>query len=72
MTLQDIIKNGLALGLEEVEVYVSTSESNSLKLNDGELDAYNMKEIFGVSKEVTFSTNCFKTVLTLSSSKVSV
>ena len=49
MTLQDIIKNGLQLGLEEVEVYVSTSESNSLKLNDGELDAYNMKEIFGVS-----------------------
>ena len=49
MTLQDIIKNGLALGLEEVEVYVSTSESNSLKLNDGKLDAYNMKEIFGVS-----------------------
>ena len=36
MTLQDIIKNGLQLGLEEVEVYVSTSESNSLKLNDGE------------------------------------
>lgn len=49
MTLQDIIKQGLALGLEEVELYVSTSESNSLKLNDGKLNAYNMKEIFGVS-----------------------
>ena len=49
MTLQEVIKQGLALGLEEVEVYVSTSESNSLKLNDGELNAYNMKEIFGVS-----------------------
>lgn len=49
MTYQDIIKRGLELGLEAVEVYASNSESNTLKLNDGELESYNVKEIFGVS-----------------------
>lgn len=49
MTYQDIIKKGLELGLEAVEVYASNSESNTLKLNDGELESYNVKEIFGVS-----------------------
>lgn len=49
MTLQKIIERGLQLGLEAVEVYSSTSESNTIKLDEGKLEAYNTKEIFGVS-----------------------
>lgn len=49
MTYQDIIKRGLELGLDAVEVYASHSESNTLKLDDGALESYNVKEIFGVS-----------------------
>ncbi len=49
MTLQGIINRGLELGLEAVEVYASTSESNTIKLDDGKLESYNMKEIFSVS-----------------------
>lgn len=49
MTYQDIINKGLALGLEAVEVYANQSESNTLKLNDGQLESYNRKELFGVS-----------------------
>lgn len=49
MTLQNVIKRGLELGLEAVEVYANTSESNTIKLDDGKLESYNMKEIFSVS-----------------------
>lgn len=49
MTLDSIIKRGLALGLEAVEVYASTSESNTIKLDDGALESYSMKELFNVS-----------------------
>ena len=49
MTLQDVIKRGLELGLEAVEVYACNSESNTLKLDEGKLESYNIKEIFGVS-----------------------
>ncbi len=49
MTLRDIINRGLELGLEAVEVYASTSESNTVKLDEGKLESYNMKELFGVS-----------------------
>lgn len=49
MELQKIIEKGLALGLEEVEVYANQSESNTLKLNDGALEAYDVKSLFGVS-----------------------
>ena len=49
MTLQQIINRGLELGLEAVEVYANTSESNSIKLDEGKLDSYNMKKLFGVS-----------------------
>ena len=34
MELRKIIERGLELGLEAVEVYANTSESNSLKLDD--------------------------------------
>lgn len=49
MTLDQIIKRGLELGLEAVEVYASTTESNSLKLDEGKLESYSMKELFSVS-----------------------
>ena len=49
MTLDQIIKRGLELGLEAVEVYASTTESNSLKLDEGKLESYSMKELFNVS-----------------------
>ncbi len=49
MTLERIIERGLELGLEAVEVYASTSESNTIKLDDGNLESYNMKELFNVS-----------------------
>lgn len=49
MTLKEIIKKGLELGLEAVEVYASTSESNTIKLDEGKLDSYNIKELFSVS-----------------------
>ncbi len=49
MTLEGIIKRGLELGLEAVEVYASTSESNTIKLDEGNLESYNMRELFSVS-----------------------
>lgn len=49
MTLERIIERGLELGLEAVEIYASTSESNTIKLDDGKLESYNMKEIFSLS-----------------------
>ena len=49
MELQKIIERGLELGLDAVEIYASTSESNSLKLDDSKLDSYNIKKIFGAS-----------------------
>lgn len=49
MTYQEIIQKGLELGLEAVEVYASNSESNTLKLDEGVLESYNRRELFGVS-----------------------
>ena len=49
MTLERIIERGLELGLEAVEVYANTSESNTIKLDEGNLESYNIKEIFSVS-----------------------
>ena len=49
MELRKIIERGLELGLEAVEIYANTSESNSLKLDDSKLDSYNIKKIFGAS-----------------------
>ena len=49
MTLERIIERGLELGLEAVEVYANTSESNTIKLDEGKLESYNIKEIFSVS-----------------------
>lgn len=49
MELQNIIKRGLELGLDAVEIYVSNSESNTIKLDNSNLESYNIKKIFGVS-----------------------
>ncbi len=49
MTLEKIIARGLELGLEAVEVYASTSESNTIKIDDGKLESYNMRELFNLS-----------------------
>ncbi len=49
MTLDRIIARGLELGLEAVEVYANTSESNTIKLDEGNLESYSMKELFNVS-----------------------
>lgn len=49
MTLEKIINRGLELGLEAVEVYAKTSESNTIKVDNGNLEAYNMQELFSVS-----------------------
>lgn len=49
MDFKQIINRGLELGLEAVEIYASNSESNTIKIDDGALDSYNIKKIFGVS-----------------------
>lgn len=49
MTLKNIIERGLELGLEAVEVYAVTSESNRISLHQGELDKYTLSEIFSIS-----------------------
>ncbi len=49
MELQNIIKRGLELGLDAVEIYASTSESNTIKLDNSNLESYNIKKLFGVS-----------------------
>ena len=49
MKFEQIIARGLELGLEAVEIYASTSESNTIKVDDGNLESYNIKKLFGVS-----------------------
>ena len=49
MTYQDIIKRGLELGLEEIELYSQNSEGNTVKLFNGELANYNSSNTFGMS-----------------------
>ena len=49
MELRKIIERGLELGLDAVEIYASTSESNTLKLDNSKLESYNVKKIFGAS-----------------------
>ena len=49
MKFEQIIARGLELGLEAVEIYASTSESNTIKVDEGNLESYNVKKLFGVS-----------------------
>ncbi len=49
MKYQDIIKKGLELGLEEIELYSQNSEGNVVKLFNGELANYNSSNTFGMS-----------------------
>lgn len=49
MRYEDIIKKGLELGLEEIELYSQNSEGNTVKLFNGELANYNSSNTFGMS-----------------------
>ncbi len=49
MTYEEIIKLGLEMGLEEMEIYAETSTGNVIKLFDGELSNYNSTDFLGVS-----------------------
>ena len=49
MRYEDIIKRGLELGLEEIELYAQNSEGNTVKLFNGELSNYNSSITFGMS-----------------------
>lgn len=44
-----IIERGLSLGIEEIEVYASTRDSNNLKLMNGKVETYSLNSIFNVS-----------------------
>lgn len=49
MDYKNIIKRGLELGLEAVEIYAQTSESNLLKLDEGSVETFDIRNVFGVS-----------------------
>ena len=49
MRYEDIIKRGLELGFEEIELYSQNSEGNTVKLFNGELSNYNSSITFGMS-----------------------
>lgn len=49
MTYREIIDLGLSLGLEEIELYISESKKNVIKVFDGELMNYNVSDTFGMS-----------------------
>lgn len=50
MKFEQIIARGLELGLEAVEIYASTSESNTIKVDEMViLNHITVKKLFGVS-----------------------
>lgn len=49
MTYQEIINRALELGISEVELYASTSESNNYNVEGGKLDTLNKKTLFSLS-----------------------
>lgn len=49
MKYSEIIKKGLELGLEEVELFERSSVSNRLTLFEGKVDSYNINEIKSLS-----------------------
>ena len=49
MTYENIIKRGLELGIEEIELYVVESEGMNMSLTDGLLDTNNFTNNFGMS-----------------------
>lgn len=49
MTYDNIIKRGLNLGIEEIELYVVESEGMNMSLTDGLLDTNNFTNNFGMS-----------------------
>lgn len=49
MTYQDIIEYGKSLGIEELELYASTSSNKTLKIFNGVLESYTVKDLFSLS-----------------------
>ena len=49
MTYENIIKRGLELGIEEIELYVVESAGMNMSLTDGLLDTNNFTNNFGMS-----------------------
>ena len=54
MKYSEIIKKGLELGLEEIELFERSSVSNRLTLFDGKVDSYNINEIKSLSIRATY------------------
>lgn len=54
MKYLEIIKKGLELGLEEIELFERSSVSNRLTLFDGKVDSYNINEIKSLSIRATY------------------
>lgn len=49
MTYQDIIKRGLEKGIEDIEIYATTSEGTDIELFDGELSSNNTTKYFSMN-----------------------
>lgn len=49
MTYENIIKKGLELGIEEIELYIVDSEGMNMSLSDSKLDTNNFTHNFGMS-----------------------
>ena len=49
MTYQDIIKYGISQGIEEIEIYASTTVNKTLKVFNGALESFNSKDLFNLS-----------------------
>ena len=49
MQYREIIEKGLSLGIEELEVYATTKETNTLKVFNGQVETYNLSNLFSVS-----------------------
>lgn len=47
--LNELFKSAYELGIEEIELFVQTSEDFSVKIYENEIDKYSLSEAFGVS-----------------------
>lgn len=47
--LEDVINKGLALGIEEIELYAATTECTSINFHDSKMTDYNIDENYGIS-----------------------
>lgn len=49
MEFKKIIEKGLSLGIEEIEIYAESSESNTLSLLKGKVETYNLSKLNSVT-----------------------